>query len=242
MFRSLVDSTLARAAARLRSVPSQCVVCAAWPARIFCDDCVQRFAQPVARCATCALAVVPGTERCGACRVAAPPLDRCLAAVTYGYPWADCITDLKFHGRTGLARALALLLRSTPWVEPALDAARWVLPMPLSRERLHERGFNQAALLARHLAGAAKVDTGLLLRTRHTPAQSGLDRAARLAGVRGAFAVDPLLRHRLAGHAVVLVDDVMTSGASLFAAAEALRRAGAAHVTAVVVARTEFGD
>lgn len=235
MFRALVTGVMARTAA---AVPARCAVCGAWPARPVCDLCVQRFAQPVPRCRRCALPVAPGVGTCGACLQAPPPLDACHVAVSYGFPWAGCITRFKFQGETGWAPWLALLLRSTPWVEPALEAADRVLPMPLSPQRLQERGYNQAALLARHLA-PERFDDRLLLRIRHTPAQSGLDRAARLASVRGAFAVDPLRTAEVAGRRVVLVDDVMTSGATFHAAAAALRQAGAAHITALAVARTD---
>ena len=123
-----------------------------------------------------------------------------------------------------------------------LDAQDWLLPLPLSAERLQTRGFNQAwelaSALARQSSTRARADTRLLLRLKHTRAQSQLGREARLANVRGAFQVDPLRSGELAGRRVVLVDDVMTSGASLFAAAQALRDAGAAHITALVLART----
>jgi ComF family protein len=110
--------------------------------------------------------------------------------------------------------------------------------MPLSPARLRERGFNQAHELARRLS-PAKTDATLLLRTRDTPAQSGLPRSDRLRNLRGAFALEPLRADAVRGRRVVLVDDVMTSGASLFAAAGVLRLAGAAHLTAVVLARTD---
>jgi len=133
---------------------------------------------------------------------------------------------------------MALLMRSAPWVEPALDAADLVLPMPLSRQRLQERGFNQALLLARALA-PTKTRAQLLLRVQDTPAQSSLSRAQRLRNVQHAFAVDPLRQTSIREKRVVLVDDVMTSGATLAAAARSLRRAGAAHIAAVVFARAE---
>ncbi|MEP6723503.1 MAG: phosphoribosyltransferase family protein, partial [Variovorax sp.] len=101
-----------------------------------------------------------------------------------------------------------------------------------------ERGFNQALELVRRLA-PDKTDATLLLRTRETPAQSGLTRAERLRNLRSAFAIEPLRAAEVRGRRVVLVDDVMTSGASFFAAAEVLRSAGAAHITAVVLARTD---
>lgn len=225
--------------ARLSSVlPSQCAVCHAWPAQAVCEACVARFAQPQSRCQTCALPVPQGIARCGACVQSPPPLDLCLAALPYAYPWDDLIGRYKFGDRPGWAGTLALLLRSAPWVEPALDEADLVLPMPLSAQRLRERGFNQALELARQLAPRRTAPT-LLLRLRDTPAQSALPREARLRNVRGAFGVASGREKTLAGRRVVLVDDVMTSGASLFAAAQVLREAGAAHITALVLARTE---
>jgi len=220
-----------------RRLPARCTVCHAWPSQVVCNTCVARFAQPVPRCATCALPVPAGVQQCGACLKEPPPLDACLAAVAYDWPWADCVTQFKFGAQPGWAGALATVMRSTPWVEPALEQADLVVPMPLARERLAERGYNQALLLARHLA-PDKTDATLLLRTRHTAAQSALTRAERLQNVQGAFAVEPLRAHELRGRRVVLVDDVMTTGASLRAAASALRLAGAAHITALVFART----
>jgi ComF family protein len=223
------------------ATPAQCAVCHGWPAQPLCEACVVRFAQPQPRCLGCALPVPPGVERCGRCLREPPPLDRCLAAVSYGYPWSGLITQFKFHGQPGWAGPLAALMRSAPWVEPALEEVDQVLPMPLSRERLAERGFNQALELARALA-PAKVRPDLLLRVRNTSAQAELGLAARLRNVKGAFAVEPLRVAQVRGQRIVLVDDVMTSGASLFAAAQALRQAGAQHITAIVLARTDEPD
>ena len=221
----------------LRTVPSQCAICHAWPAQRLCDDCVRRFARQRPRCRTCALAVPEGVAHCGACLRHPNGLDACHAAVDYGYPWSGVLQAFKFRGDPGWAGALATLLRSTPWVEPALEAAELVLPIPLAPQRLRMRGFNQALLLAQALA-PARVQAGLLLRTHDTPAQSGLDRTQRLRNLARAFAVEPLRAAQLAGRQVLLVDDVMTTGATLQAAAAVLRQAGAARVTALVLART----
>ena len=218
-------------------VPSQCAVCHAWPSQRVCNACVARFAQPVARCRRCALQVPAGETECGACILQPPIFDACVAAVDYAYPWVDALADFKFRADPGWAGTLATLMRSTPWVEPAMEAADRVLPVPLSVQRLGERGFNQSALLARRLAGV-KVDTGTLLRLHATEAQSSLPRAQRLRNLQGAFAMEPGRAAALRGQRVVLVDDVMTTGATLHAAALALREAGAAHITAVVLART----
>lgn len=225
-----------------RWLPSQCAVCRSWQQAPVCDICIAQFAQPLARCATCALPLPASAstrvQRCGACLRSPPPLDACLSATAYAWPWIDLIAQFKFHHQPGWARPLATLMRSAPWVEDTLAQADWVLPMPLSTQRLAERGYNQSLLLAQHLC-PAKTQAHWLLRTRHTPAQRTLPRSERLANLTGALAVDPLQTHAIRGRKVVLVDDVMTSGASLYTAAKALREAGAQHISAVVLARTE---
>ena len=238
---------------RLPGFASQCAVCRSWPARQLCQPCLARFAPVQRRCASCALALPadlsmglrtdPGL--CAACVRQRSPLDRALAAVPYAYPWSTLIAGYKFGEQPGWAAFFAALLLKTPGVLQAfsdLQANDWIVPVPLSAERLQTRGFNQAwelaSALARQSRTAAQADAQLLLRIKHTRPQSQLKREARLANVKGAFLVDPLRVAELDGRRVVLVDDVMTSGASLFTAAEALRAAGAAHVTAVILART----
>ena len=231
MLRALLDRVA-------KAIPRQCEVCHAWPAQPVCEACVARFAQPHPRCLRCALPVAAGIAECGQCLRAPPPLDACHAAVSYSYPWAGLITRYKFQGQPGWADSFATLMRSAPWIEPALEAADLVLPMPLSARRLAGRGFNQALELARRLA-PAKTEAALLLRIRDTVPQLALDREARQANVKDAFALDPLRAGTVRGRRLLLLDDVMTSGASLFGAAQVLRQAGATSVTAVVIARTD---
>jgi ComF family protein len=218
--------------------PSRCAVCGAWPARPLCDGCVVRFAQPRHRCTRCALPLPDGVSTCGACLREPPPLDACLAAVDYAYPWSGLVQRFKFSAEPGWAAALAELMNRIPGLRAELDAATLLLPIPLAPRRLAERGYNQALLLARQL-DRARVETQLLLRLRETGSQTALDRRAREANVGGAFGLEPMRADEVRGASVLLVDDVMTSGASLRAAARVVRQAGARRVTAVVLARTE---
>jgi ComF family protein len=236
IFSRLFDLTFNR-------LPSQCAVCQAWPSTgMVCEACVTRFAQPVPRCATCALTLKVGLssdiQRCGACIVRPPPLDECLTAVSYAYPWSDCIASYKFGNNPAWAGAFALLLKSMPSIEHAVDASDVIVPVPLSTARLQDRGYNQALEICKHLH-SAKTENTLLLRVKDTRTQSSLSKSERLKNMQHAFAVEPLRAKELQGKRVVLVDDVMTSGATLFAAAATLRQAGATHITAVVFARTE---
>jgi ComF family protein len=231
----MLAEALRRAAA---ATPAQCEVCRAWPAQPVCEGCIARFAPPRHRCRLCALALPEGADICGRCAREPSPLDACHAAVSYGYPWSGLVTRFKFGGEAGWAQPLAARMLAEPRIADAARRARLLVPMPLSRERLAERGFNQAHELARRLA-PAKAHAALAVRLRDTVHQAQLPRAERLANLRGAFAADPLRAAELRGAHVLLVDDVMTSGASLRSLANALREAGAARVEAAVFARTE---
>lgn len=221
-----------------RATTSRCAVCGGWPARPLCAACVTRFAGPAHRCRLCALPLPAGQSVCGGCLHEPPPLDACYAAVSYAYPWSGLIARFKFGGEPGWAQALAERITAIPGVPEELRAADLVLPMPLAPRRLAERGFNQALLLGRRL-DRRKSEPRLLLRLRETGSQTALDRQARSANVKDAFGVEPLRARELQDRAVLLVDDVMTSGASLHAAARALRQAGARRIAAVVLARTD---
>ncbi|MEJ6007891.1 ComF family protein [Paucibacter sp. AS339] len=216
-----------------------------------CNDCLQRYARPVARCWTCA-ARLPASlhagsdsrpqAQCGACLRQAPPLDRTIAALDYSFPWAGLLQHYKFHQAVELREALLERL------DHALNAAPtmpdWLLPVPLSPERLRERGYNQSYELARALARRRQIrcEPNLLLRVRHTSQQAQMPLKARAANVKNAFAVEPLRKAELQASHVVLLDDVMTSGATLFELARMLRKAGASHVQAWVLARTPDGE
>ncbi len=184
-----------------------------------------------------------GVATCGACLTEPPPFERAVAAVGYGHPWDGLIARFKFHAALDLAPALAHLLLEAVRASDATGPTRTptlMLPVPLSAERLRERGCNQAWELVKHLRRpfGCRTDARLLLRVRDTPHQLARPLDERAANVRSAFAVEPLRAAELRGQTVTLVDDVMTTGATAAEIARVLLQAGAAQVDVWVVART----
>ena len=156
------------------------------------------------------------------------------------------VTEFKFNDMTAWSQAMGTRMRKVAGVRQMLQAADAIVPMPLSRERLAQRGYNQALLLAQVLAKgparallATPIWPNTLLRIQDTLPQSAQNRAQRLRNLEGTLVVDPLQTASVQGQNLLLVDDVMTTGASLYTAANALLAAGAAQVSAVVFARTE---
>lgn len=228
---------------RRRTLPTLCSVCRAWAAERVCEACTQRFAAPLARCVSCALPVPAGVTHCAACQRQPPPLDASIAAVDYRFPWDGVVAAFKFRAGLDLAGALAAMIESAVR-RAASPLPTLLLPVPLSRERLAERGYNQAGVLARQLARRLGIaqEPRLLRRLVDTPHQADLPRERRLANLRGAFGVEPRRAPQLRGRSVALVDDVMTTGTTLAEAARTLKAAGAASVQAWVFARTPPPD
>jgi ComF family protein len=232
-----------RSLSRPAWLPSQCAVCRDWGRARVCAACADRFAVPVPRCAHCALPIAAGAALCGDCLLAAPPFEHTVAAVDYAFPWDGLIGALKFRNGMDLAHALSARLEQAVR-NAGLPAVALIVPVPLSRSRLRERGYNQAWELARRLGRrlGLPAEPRLLVRRLDMPHQISLPRGQRAANVRGVFAVDARHASQLRGVAVALVDDVMTTGATAAEAARVLRAAGAASVQAWVLARTPRAD
>jgi ComF family protein len=183
-----------------------------------------------AACARCALPLPAPAPACGRCLRAPPPWDAAHAALVYDFPLDRLLPRFKFHGDLAAGRVLADV-----WCH-RLPASRpqALLPVPLHRARLRERGYDQALELARRVARACDVPVlaDAVHRVRATARQSELAAGARRRNVRGAFAVTGTLPMHVA-----LVDDVMTTGATLRAVATALRRAGVGRIEVWVLAR-----
>jgi ComF family protein len=221
-------------AARL-ALPQRCELCAGHSAtERVCAACVLNLPRIDNACPVCAM---PGSRGavCGSCLAHVPPFDATTAAYAYEFPVDRLIQAFKYHGRLALADWCAAAIVAARVRDPT-PAPRHVVAMPLAAERQRERGFNQATEIARRIAvrmDVTVIETGVR-RIRATAPQATLPWAERAANIRGAFACT----HDLAGSVVAVVDDVMTTGATLAEFARTLKTAGAARVENWVVART----
>ena len=234
IFRS---ASVRSAFARLLS--QDCVLCGARSHASLCKDCYRDL--PFRRATGCPRCNAEGITNhlCGACLSDPPHFDETTCAFRYAYPLDRLVQVYKFNAKLGLlplfSDALVHAIRAAGSAPPDL-----IIALPLAPKRLAERGFNQAALLGEHVSQmlATRFEVRGMLRVRETPPQTGLSRQARLKNVRGAFDCT----QRLDGQRVAVVDDVMTTGATLSEAAKALKKAGAAHVSAWVIARAVRDD
>jgi len=215
-------------------LPQDCLLCGVNAGgEMLCVPCLHALPyRDHLACPRCSLPTPTGGI-CGRCLTKPPPFDRAVAAFDYRYPVAELVHAFKYGSQLALGRFLSdklvQRLQSESW--PDL-----IVPMPLYPSRLAERGFNQAAELARWIADATglSLSRSALIKTRDTLPQVGLPWRDREANVRGAFACDA----DLAGMRVAIIDDVMTTGASLGEAAKVIKQQGATEVAVWVVART----
>ena len=210
----------------------------------FCTECwlaLQFITAPMCcRCGT-PFEIDRGVDaQCGPCLAEPPRYTQARAALVYGGPARKVLLALKHGDRQYLARMMAVHMARAGAAMLTPDVL--VVPVPLHRWRLWQRGFNQAALLARALAAGSGAALGVdaLLRVKATPPSAGMGRAARARNVRGVFRVRD--RAQVRGRTIVLVDDVMTTGATADACARVLRRAGARAVHVLTFARAVRRD
>lgn len=210
-----------------------CFLCRGRAAELLCDACAAELpGAPEPACPRCALAS-SGGSLCGRCLARAPHYDATVSALAYDFPADALIHALKFRGELALAEPLGRRLARRLAVAGSVD---FLVPVPLSAARLRSRGYNQAAEIGRAVARLAGVPLRprMCERVNDTPPQSELPWAERERNVRGAFRCMGEVR----GARVAVVDDVMTTGATLDALARTLKAAGASYVLNVVVART----
>jgi ComF family protein len=209
-----------------------CFLCRGKASALLCAECdadLPRLRGEL--CPRCALASPAGAV-CGRCLAQPPAYDATRAALAYRFPADVLVQALKFRGELALAPFLGRLLAGCV----SGDGVACVVPVPLSARRLRGRGYNQALEIARSVAGATgtRLSPELLERGRDTAVQMDLPLDARAKNVRGAFRCAQVI----GGATVAVLDDVMTTGATLDEVAATLKRAGAARVVNWVVART----
>jgi len=215
--------------------PWRCLLCGATglDGVDLCADCAAELPRNRSCCARCALPLAAPAALCGECLRRAPPWDAAWAPFRYGWPLDRLEARFKFGRDLAAGRALATLWQREPipLAKPGL-----LLPMPLHRTRLRRRGYNQALEVAKPLAQHLGVPLrhDVLLRIRGTAAQTELNAVARRRNVRGAFALRAGIA--LPAH-VAILDDVMTTGATLAECARVLKRAGVRRVDAWALAR-----
>lgn len=222
-------------------LPLRCPACdsidRSQPGRLgFCELCwhsVEPVFEPCQRCG-----VPEAAPLCGRCRGALPGFDSARAPLLYGGQLAVAIQRAKYNDQSQLCSVLGRGLRRI-LMGGLAERVDLALPVPLHRRQLARRGFNQAALLCRAAVKGTglRAHYGLLLRRRETPRQAGSSLLQRRNNVAGAFGVDPGGRGPIAGRRVLLVDDVMTTGATAEACSAALYEAGAAEVHVLTLAR-----
>ena len=217
-------------------LPPRCLLCGA-EGRGACDLCAAcELALPRndACCARCALPLARSVALCGACLRQAPLWDEARVPLRYADPLDTLVLRLKFGGDLAAGRLLSQCMAAALGGAELPDA---IVPVPLSRRRLAQRGYNQALELARLVARGLRVPLapGCLRRARDTAPQAELDAAARRANLRGAF-VAPA-PSALRGLHLALFDDVVTTGATAGECARVLRAAGATRVSLWAIAR-----
>lgn len=198
-----------------------------------CDACARDLPVLAHPCDLCGASAVPHARLCRACAMRRPSVDRTVCALAYVPPVDYLIGRLKFDRDLRVVPALAGMLGRASAGEADAD---WLVPVPITNARLRERGFNQSLELARALARSRDARIIAVVSRRkgsETPQSSLPDSAARRANVADAFSV----RAPISGH-VVIIDDVVTTGATVDALARCLKRAGASRVDVWAVART----
>lgn len=211
----------------------RCLLCRAASDRDICSPCHSHLPHlPPHHCVVCALPLATAGV-CGACLAQPPAFDHSIAAASYAFPIDALLQSLKYQANLALAPLLADLLSVRIG---AAELPDFILPMPLHPSKLRERGFNQASEIARRVS--KKTGVALLplacRRIKDTPSQTGLPWKEREKNIRGAFACEA----DLTGRRIAVLDDVMTTGATINELAKVLRKCGASGVSAWVVART----
>jgi len=226
--------------------PNRCAICldqtVSWSADPLCAECKDRMElNDGAACRVCGEPIDGASPQdfrlCGECRINPPPFDQTLFSLYYEENTKKLIRQFKFRGKAGLAGAIAALMSARLNRELDMETVDIVIPLPLHFLRLFKRGYNQSYLLAGRIAKTFGLPLGwdVLVKTKNSAPQSLLKKSERQKNIRKVFAV--VRPETVSGKNVLLVDDLMTTGATLREAAGALKKAGARTVACSVAAR-----
>jgi len=238
LFKALLDLLL----------PSFCLACekplGSLPELLFCPDCLKRLhfiKSPLCPCCgRVYLVAAGGDHHCGACLATPRHFTRARAMFLYEEPLKKVVHRFKYQGKTACLSSFARFARNLPQMAElgAGERPDWIVPVPLHPSRLRERGFNQSLLLARaFFPKDQRIAPTLLVRLRPTEPQANFNGAARRTNLKNAFGV--VKPHRLTGKKILLIDDVFTTGTTVNECAKVLKKAGAAEVIVLTLARVK---
>jgi ComF family protein len=221
-------------------IPSSCLLCEMENPQLICPGCSEQFFSSMHsrphRCVSCALPTLTHDTHCAACLKKPPAFDSTTVACDYVAPFDQLVLALKFGHRLAVAKAIADLLSKV--VGPPIPDL--FIAVPLGHQRLAQRGFNQALEIAKPLAQALNrpLYSNLMHRVRDTQAQALLSPDQRQKNILQAFSLNQSDADKIHGRHIGVVDDVITTGATLHEVASCLKKYGAARVSNIVFART----
>lgn len=230
----------------IRHIPSPCALCHSNSRDGICEDCYHRyFSRECPRCSKCANALPyhdPDTGHllCGECVKKPPSFDETIVATDYEPPLDQLVHLLKFHANLAMAPIMGKLINRAPALKAMQCLPDFLIAVPLGKQRLIDRGFNQSLEIGRILSRSLKTDLvfDLVERIRETEKQSTVSFKERKKNVHNAFRIMDANRHLIENSHIGIVDDVMTTGHTLEEIAVLLKKGGARRITNFVFART----
>lgn len=224
-----------------RWVPSCCTACQHWPAYGLCNACYQLYRKSARRCYVCAIELPADccSALCGQCLNNTFAFDHTIAAVSYIEPWSKMIRDFKFNQHTVKTQTIARLMQLKIMSEQ-VPLPDFLIPIPNACNRIRERGYNQAWEITKFLGRLLQIPSipDVLIRHKEEASQTQRSKKERMTALKNAFENNASQTSKIYEKHVALIDDVMTTGATVDSAAQILKKAGARQVSVWVFART----
>jgi ComF family protein len=223
-------------------LPTSCIGCKKFQTNSICDKCLNILkCNRIHRCQQCAIPSLANQTICRSCQINPPAFDSTLCLDGYGGLLTESLHDYKYHGKIALAKCFANTWQSVFNATPSFQTnINWMIPVPLSLQKLHNRGFNQSWELCKILSKSYRInsDAFVLGRNHMEGSQADANREQRLTRLINTFKVNPKSLNRIDNKNILIVDDVMTTGATLNVMAKVLKDFGAQSVHNWVILRT----